>query len=202
MTPTQFGIALGTIIAANGGAAGVDGLVGGVLSDTLGFRAIFVVIAALSLMAIVLAIRHVPATTRRSTGKMDWPGATVLSAALTCLSVGLTQGSANGWTSTWAMILLSGTILLAVAFWHVEKLRRDPLIAVKHLRSRQVWPIMVTTLFTLSGFFVAINITVVLLSQDDLNGYGMNATMSGLLFLVPLSVIGLFSGPFTGWWAP
>ncbi|AOW92711.1 hypothetical protein BFN03_08375 [Rhodococcus sp. WMMA185] len=202
MTPTQFGVALGVIIAANGGVAGVDGLVGGILSDTLGFRAIFAVIAALSLLAITLAARYVPGTMRRSAGRMDWLGAIVLSAALTCLSVGLTNGSANGWTSNWARILLSGTILLAVVFWHVEKRRRDPLIAVKHLRSRQVWPIMVTTLFTLAGFFVAINITVILLSQDPLNGYGMNATMSGLLFLVPLSLIGFFFGPLTGWWAP
>ena len=89
-----------------------------------------------------------------------------------------------------------------MAFWFIEKYRAHPLISMAHLKSRQVWPIVATTLATLTGIFAAINFTVVVFSQDPRVGYGMSATASSLMFLTPAAAIGFLAAPVTGWLAP
>lgn len=202
MSPKAFGTAVGVITAVNGGVAGLDALAAGALADTVGFRAVFGVILLTGIIAIALSIKYVPESIPDTRGRMDWRGACALSATLTCAILGVDRGSTFGWSHPLTISLLIGVIVFGLLFWRLEKQRRDPLIATGHLRSRRVWPIMATTLLTLSGFFAAMNFTVVLLSQDDTAGYGMSATMSALVFLLPAAVVGLAAGPFAGWWAP
>ena len=51
VSPKQFGTILGIVTAANGGIAGIDGYLGGLLSDHFGFRSIFVVILVVGIIA-------------------------------------------------------------------------------------------------------------------------------------------------------
>lgn len=99
------------------------------------------------------------------------------------------------------MALLAGTVASFAAFWMIEKRRSHPLIAVHHLRSRQVWPVIATTVLTLAGIFAVMNFTVVLLSQDHDAGFGLSASLSALLFLTPAALIGVFAAPLAGWLA-
>ncbi|GAA3487487.1 MFS transporter [Streptomyces cremeus] len=203
MTPKQFGTALGVITAINGGVGGVDGFLGGFVADRLGFRWIFGVILVVGLLALVCVARAVPgAAPAAHTGRMDWWGAASLSAAIVCVNQAISQGGAHGWGSPWPPVLLVVGAALFVAFWQIEKHGSTPLIAVEALRSRQVWPLMTTTLLTLVGVFAAMNFTVVLLSQDDRAGFGMSATLAALLFLTPPAAIGLLAAPVAGWLAP
>ncbi|MFI0465390.1 MFS transporter [Saccharopolyspora sp. 5N102] len=202
LSPKQFGQALGLVTAINGGVGGLDGLAGGALADTVGFRAVFAVILGLGVIAALMAGRFVPETHAGTGGRMDWAGAVALTGALAALNLGISQGNDQGWLSPLALgLLIGGAVLLAV-FWRVENRVGEPLMAARHLRSRQVWPLVATTLLALTGVFCAINFTVVLLSQDEQLGYGMNATLSALMFLAPPAVIGLASGPVAGWLAP
>lgn len=56
-----FGTSVGIIAAINGGVGGVDGYVGGLMAETLGFRSIFVVVLVLTAIAAVCIFRLVPA---------------------------------------------------------------------------------------------------------------------------------------------
>ncbi|WP_431278978.1 MFS transporter [Leifsonia poae] len=202
MSAKVFGTTLGIITAVNGGVGGVDGWVGGLLSDAFGFRSIFVVIFIVGLVALLCVFLVVPKTSRPvSSGRMDWWGAAVLSIALICVTFFVSQGSSAGWSAPITLIYLVGTIVAFVAFWFVEKRRTTPLIATEHLKSRQVWPVIATTILTLSGVFAVINFTVVLLSQDSHSGYGLDAATSALLFLAPAALIGVFAAPISGWLA-
>ncbi|WP_085369849.1 MFS transporter [Leifsonia sp. NCR5] len=202
MSAKVFGTTLGIITAVNGGVGGVDGYFGGLLADTFSFRSIFVVIFLVGLVALVCVLIVVPKTSKPvSAGRMDWWGAAVLSIALICVTFFVSQGSSAGWTAPITLVYLAGTIASLVAFWFVEKTRSTPLIAVEHLRSRQVWPVIATTILTLSGVFAVINFTVVLLSQDSKVGFGLDAATSALLFLAPPALIGVFAAPLSGWLA-
>ncbi|WP_306316809.1 MULTISPECIES: MFS transporter [unclassified Streptomyces] len=202
MSPARFGPALGVVTAINGGVGGLDGLIGGVVADTVGFRWIFGAILVVGLAAIALLLRFLPEVAPKSGRPMDWWGATALSAALVCVNLALSKGSEHGWSAPLPLALLAGALVLLLVFWQTEKRRTAPLIAVQHLRSRQVWPLLATTLLTLIGVFSAINFTFVLLSQDGEFGFGMSATLSSLLYLTPPAAIGLLSAPLTGWLAP
>jgi predicted MFS family arabinose efflux permease len=202
LTPTQFGPALGLVTAISGGVAGADQFLGGMLSDHWGFRSIFFVILIIGVFAIILTMRYVPESTADSPGNMDWTGAAALSAALIFVNLGVATGGSRGWASLQAVSLLAAGFACFLAFWFIEKRRAHPLISTAHLKSRQIWPIVATTLATLSGIFAAINFTIVVFSQDHRAGYGMSATASALMFLSPAAAIGLLAAPFTGWLAP
>jgi predicted MFS family arabinose efflux permease len=197
-----FGTSVGIIAAINGGVGGADGYVGGLMAETLGFRSIFVVVLVLTAVAAVCILKTVPSGRPRGVrGAMDWWGAGSLSVFLVFITYFVSGGSAAGWTAPSTLALLSGTVASFAAFWMIEKKRSHPLIAVHHLRSRQVWPVIATTVLTLAGIFALINFTVVLLSQDALAGFGLSASMSALLFLTPAALIGFFAAPLAGWLA-
>jgi predicted MFS family arabinose efflux permease len=202
LTPIQFGPALGLVTAISGGVAGADQFLGGMLSDHWGFRSIFFVILMVGFIAIALTVISVPESTAASPGSMDWPGAAALSAALIFVNLGVSRGGSNGWASLAAASLLAAALACFLAFWFIEKRRPHPLISTTHLKSRQMWPIVATTLATLTGIFAAINFTIVVFSQDHRAGYGMSAAASALLFLSPAAAIGLLAAPITGWLAP
>jgi predicted MFS family arabinose efflux permease len=202
LTPKQFGPALGLVTAISGGVGGADQFLGGILSDHWGFRSIFFVILVVGIIGIVLSTLYVPESPAASQGAMDWTGATALSAALIFVNLGVARGGSNGWASAAAVALLAASLGCFVAFWFIEKHRANPLISTRHLKSRQIWPIVATTLATLTGIFAAINFTVVIFSQDHRTGYGMSATASALMFLSPAAAIGIFAAPITGWLAP
>jgi predicted MFS family arabinose efflux permease len=132
---------------------------------------------------------------------MDWWGAGSLSVFLVFITYFVSGGSAAGWTAPTTLALLAGTIVSFAAFWMIEKRRSHPLIAVHHLRSRQVWPVIASTVLTLAGIFAVMNFTVVLLSQDKGSGFGLSPSLSALLFLTPAALIGVFAAPLAGWLA-
>lgn len=101
-----------------------------------------------------------------------------------------------------AISLLAAALGCFLAFWFIEKRSAHPLISTAHLKSRQIWPIVATTVATLTGIFAAINFTIVVFSQDHIVGYGMSAAASALMFLSPAAAIGLLAAPTTGWFAP
>lgn len=197
-----FAFTLGILTAVNGGVGGVDGYLGGLLSDKFGYQSIFVVILAVIVLTFISVLFVVPKEAAAvTTGKMDWWGSAMLSVSLIFMTYYVSQGSAIGWFKPASLLLLAGMIVSFVLFWVIEKKSESPMIAVQHLRSRQVWPVVLTTLLCLTGIFAVINFTVVLLSQDQSVGFGLDAAMSGLLFLTPAALIGVFSAPMAGWLA-
>jgi predicted MFS family arabinose efflux permease len=202
LTPKQFGPALGLVTAISCGVGGADQFLGGMLSDHWGFRSIFFVILVIGILAIALTMRYVPESTANSPGSMDWPGAAGLSAALIFVNLGVARGGSRGWATPVTPALFAIALACFVAFWMIEKRGAHPLIRTAHLKSRQIWPIVATTLATLTGVFAAINFTVVVFSQDHRAGYGMSATESALLFLSPAAAIGVLAAPVSGWLAP
>jgi predicted MFS family arabinose efflux permease len=202
LTPKQFGPALGLVTAISCGVGGADQFLGGMLSDHWGFRSIFFVILVIGTIAIALTMRCVPESVADSPGSMDWAGAGALSAALIFVNLCVARGGSRGWATPVTAALFAIAFACFAAFWMIENRGRHPLISTRHLKSRQIWPIVATTLATLTGVFAAINFTVVVFSQDHRAGYGMSATQSALLFLSPAAALGVLAAPVTGWLAP
>ncbi len=160
---------------------------------------VILIFVVLSLLAVILVV---PAGGRPTpTGRMDWWGAAVLSLSLICMTYFVSHGASAGWLAPVTLAYLVGTLVSFTSFWMIEKRRASPLIAVRHLRSRQVWPVIISTILTLSGIFAVINFTVVLLGQNAEVGYGLDAATSALFFLAPAALIGVAAAPLSGWLA-
>ncbi|MCZ9884479.1 MFS transporter [Arthrobacter sp. B2a2-09] len=197
-----FGISVGVISAVNGGIGGLDGFLGGFITDTIGWQFLFVLVLGVGVLAIVLVAVVVPKRPARTReGRMDWWGAGTLGTFLVLLSNLIGQASTSGWGDIWTLGYLAGAVIAGLAFVAVERRVARPLIALEQLRSRQVWPVLASTVLTLAGIFSALNFTVILLSQDAKAGYGLSASMSALLYLTPTAFVGVLTAVFSGWFA-
>lgn len=197
-----FGVSLGVITAINGGVGGIDGYLGGLLAGRFGYRAVFAAILLIGVIAILAATLHLPRDEPVERGeRMDWPGAALLSVLLACISFFVSDGAQAGWLSGQALAWLGGAALTFAAFVRAERQRAVPLVAIHHLRSRQFWPMLLTTMLTLAGVFAVINFTVVLLSQNVAAGYGLDSATAALRYLSPAAFIGVLTAPLAGWLA-
>ncbi|SFT34128.1 Major Facilitator Superfamily protein [Actinopolyspora lacussalsi subsp. righensis] len=201
-SPARFGRALGIVTATNGGIAGFDAVIGGSIADLVGFRGVFAISLVLSLIALWAVYRTVPETPIASRGTMDWRGVALLAAGLTGIVLGLNQSGKWGWDSPATLGLLLAGLILLVGFLLAQRHSRDAVIDVSTLASRGVWPLLLTTTFTLAAAFGLLNFTIPLLAQTPDAGFGMSATLSALLFLTPASALGLVVAPIAGHFAP
>ena len=203
LSPKAFGPVLGIVTAVNGGAAGVDGYLSGLLTEHYGFRAVFFFILAAGVTALVLVALFVPKQSAHAGTplKMDWGGAAALAVGLTAASLGLEQAAGGGWTNPMLLVYLGLAAAAFYAFIQIEQRFSDPLIAPRHLASRKAWPVLLTTTFMLAGVFALMNFTVVVLGQNAETGFGMPASLTALLFLTPAALIGMACAPVAGWLA-
>ncbi|WP_033400021.1 MFS transporter [Actinokineospora enzanensis] len=201
LPPKQFGRGLGIITAVSGGIAGLDVIIAGWVADAVGFRGIFLITLAVTVVALVALYRWVPDSRPSAGGKMDWKGAALLGVGLSCLLLAVNQGSDWGWGSPAVIGLLIVGVLALVAFPLVEKRVADPVIDTASLASRQVWPLLLATVCTLAGVFGMLNFTIPLLTQAHV-GYGLSAIASAVLFLTPASILGIVAAPIAGHFGP
>ncbi|MGJ9462095.1 MFS transporter [Actinotignum sp. GS-2025g] len=202
VSPALLGTMLGIISAANGGVGGLDGWLGGILTDRFGFQAIFFVIAALTTAAIFLTARALPAQKQpTTTGKMDWLGGGLLSLSLIFLTYYVNIGGTRGWFAPASLAFFGAAVLFFCAFCVAERRVASPLFALRHLASRHCWPLIATTLLSLASVFAVINFTVALFAQNSEAGYGLEAGRAALLYLTPPALIGLVAAPLSGWLA-
>lgn len=201
----SFGIALGAVTAINGGVGGFDGVLGGLLTEHFGFRSLFVVILVFVVLSFIGVMITFPKTMKpSSTGRFDWWGGVFITVAVICLGQFITFGSGDvyGWTAPQTIALLVVAVVAMALFLVRERRASDPVISLEELASRQVWPLIAAVLLTLAGVYPVINFTLVVFSQNTEVGFGMNASMSSLCFLVPPAVMGIVAAPVVGWIAP
>ncbi|MEV1076985.1 MFS transporter [Streptomyces sp. NPDC050211] len=118
---------------AAGGAAGV--LLGGVLTDAVGWWSVFAV-SAIGTVPLLLSVpRLVPRDARGRTGQLDLPGALILTAGLVLLVYGL--GARDG-STTLGMVLPVAGVFLLLNLVSVERRAENPLIPPALLRNRSV----------------------------------------------------------------
>ncbi len=201
--PRRYGIVLGLITAVNGGVAGLDALLGGWLATHHGFRSIFWVIAAVTVVALVLvAVWGVESRPSQGT-RMDWRGVVPLVVAVGALLLAFDEAAALSdarWGRVAGYALLA--VVAAVVFWRLQGRTAQPLVAPEDLRRRATWATLGTTLLTVTGVFAVVNGLVASIAQNPTAGFGLGADLTALALLAPYALIGWLVGPFAGRLAP
>ncbi|WZO96188.1 MFS transporter [Isosphaeraceae bacterium EP7] len=100
---------------------------GGYLTDSMSWRAVFFVSVPFAAVAIWILMAYVRETLgHREVLPIDWPGAALLAGGSTLLLLGLLHGGSGGWTRTAGLIGLSLAFL--VAFIRRELVAEDPIL--------------------------------------------------------------------------
>ncbi|WP_033433534.1 MFS transporter [Saccharothrix syringae] len=130
------GTAIGVWSGVLGIAAAAGPLLGGVLTQYLGWRAIFFVNLPVSVVALVPAALSVGDPPRREGARIDVPGMLAFAAFTGTLTFALIRvGGGGGWTSGPSAVLFAVSVLALVAFVLVEVRRKHPVLDLALFRN-------------------------------------------------------------------
>ncbi|NBM16175.1 MFS transporter [Streptomyces sp. GC420] len=169
--------------AAGGSGLIVGALLGGVLTQFFGWRAVLFVNVPSATAAAVAAFRLVtPDPVRTVARRIDLPGALTSTAGVTALVLALVQGPDAGWTSPTVATAAVLGLLLTGTFLAVERHSADPLMPLRLLRCPGLGVGMAVTFLYMATIGTGAYFLTVYF-QDVL---GYDALRTGLAYLVPM----------------
>jgi EmrB/QacA subfamily drug resistance transporter len=186
---TAFGIWGATI----GGAVAIGPLVGGALTDSLGWQWIFLVNVPIGLAAAYVTVARVDESKDPTAAGVDWLGAATFCASLFMLVFALIRGNDEGWSSALIVALFAGSALSLVAFVAIEMRRESPMLDLSLFRKPSFSGASIVA-FVLSASMFAMFLYIVLYIQNVL---GYTPFEAGVRFL-PLSIVSFFMAPLAG----
>ena len=189
----ERGTAMGLWGATTGAAVAVGPLVGGVLTQAIGWQAIFFVNLPIGVGAVAMTLAKVDESRDPSQGRIDWPGTVLFSGALFALIYGLIRGNPEGWSFAGILVALIGAAVLLVAFVLVERASDHPMLELRLFRTPAFVGASVAA-FVLSAAMFAMFLYLTLYVQNIL---GFSALQSGLRFL-PVTLLSFAVAPAAG----
>src|SRR5919107_1918989 len=171
-----------TAVAAGGGAAGL--VLGGLLTDALGWVWIFFVNVPVGVAGVALAFALLEGDRgERASRRLDLPGAAAVTVGLVLLVYALNRAEEAGFGSPLALGALTLALALLAAFLLVEHRTSDPLVPLRAFRNRDLSGSAVTA-FANTATTSPVGVISVLYLQEVLR---YSPTLAGLLGL-PLSL--------------
>ena len=130
----ERGTAFGIWGATTGVAIALGPLVGGALTDSLGWEWIFFINVPVGVAALLVTGLRVEESRDPQARGVDWIGLTSFSAAIFMLIFALIRGNEEGWTSALIVGLLLGAVALLAVFVWAELRRPRPMLDLSLFR--------------------------------------------------------------------
>jgi EmrB/QacA subfamily drug resistance transporter len=185
--------AMGIYGATIGMAVAAGPLVGGLLTDSLGWESIFFLNVPIGAAAIAVTYARVRESRDPNATRIDWAGLVTFSAALFALVLGLVRGNEEGWGSTPIVALLGSAALLMVAFVVIEGRVREPMLPLGLFRGRSFTGVQLAA-FAISGSMFALFLYLTLYLQNYL---GHSPLEAGIRYL-PITLASFVVAPLAG----
>ena len=179
--PGERNRAVGTWGAMGALGASSGALLGGVLTQVLGWPAIFAVNVPLGAFVIFYGLRVIPAARpKEGTRHFDVTGAVLVTASLVALTYGIVRTDTLGWGAVGVIVPLLAGVVLGLAFLFVEaRLAKLPLVPLAIFRTGQLRVANVIVVALYAAFFPFWFFLTLYLQQV----LGYDAIVTGLSFL-------------------
>jgi EmrB/QacA subfamily drug resistance transporter len=176
-----------------GVSLGLGPIVGGALTDSVGWRAIFWVNVPIGIAAIALAAMFVPESKALHARRPDLVGQSLVVVVLASLIYAIIDAPRSGWTSASTLGLLALAVAAAAALVTVESRRHEPLLDPRFFRSA---PFAGATVLAVCGFgafagYLFLNT----LYLQDVRG---NSPLVAGLYMLPMAVMASLLAPVSG----
>ncbi len=176
-------------VAAGGGAVGL--LLGGILTQYVGWRWIFIINVPVAIFLVIMALRYVPnITPENKKQSLDVFGAISVTAGLMALVYGLVKAPQYGWTSGHTIGTLGVAAILLTAFILNEWRTKHPLMPLRIFKNRNVSTGNLMQLPVTAGMF-SVFFYLTLYLQQILH---FSPVKTGVLFLPFTIFIGITAG--------
>lgn len=181
----QSTIAILSVCIAAG--VGIGYPLSGFIAQNLGLAGAYWFSALISAMTLIAVIAVVPASTIRTSTRLDLVGALLLGAGLVSLLLAIAEGNSWGWRSL-AILGLIGTAGVLLVSWVFQQLRaKAPLVELRLLRLPAVLTANTSTLIQATALYLYISAVAAYVQAPDGTGLGASVTVAGLC-LLPLSL--------------
>lgn len=199
LPPERIDTAVALMSATMGIGSALGLPLAGVLTDLVGWHAIFWFGAVVGVILVVGLLVIVEESPVRTTGQFDITGALVLSAALACLLLPISKGSAWGWGEPPVIGLFALSVLLLAAWVPLELRVNQPMVDLRTSARRPVLMTNLASIFAGSAMFVNMLVTVDALQQPTGSGpgFGLGITAAGLA-MVPSGLAMVAVSPLSG----
>jgi EmrB/QacA subfamily drug resistance transporter len=189
--PERFG-AIAVWGATVGAAVASGPLVGGILTDLIGWRWIFFVNIPIGVFAFTVAAKRISESRDPNARRTDVQGLVTFSLALFLIVFGILRGNARGWTSPLILAALIGGVAVLALFLVVESRQERPMLDITLFRQRPFTGVSLATFCIAAGMFALLPYFSIYL-QDVLGYSPLQAglrflPMTGFVFFVPLVV--------------
>ena len=184
--------AIGAFGATVAAATAAGPFVGGAVTETLGWSAIFLLNVPLGIGAIVVASRRLVESGDASGRPVDLPGAVLLGAGLLALVFAILRGNVEGWGAPTIVGAFAIGVALLAAFVLIERKVPYPMVDLRLLRSAQFTAagLSVLSLGALVGALVALAAFL----QEELHHGPLRTGIE----LLPVSVMSFVAAATTG----
>jgi EmrB/QacA subfamily drug resistance transporter len=187
--------AIGAVVLVSSVGMALGPLVGGVLSDLLDWRWVFLVnvpVAVLAAAMIALFVRE--SRDESATRHVDYRGVATLSGAIVALALAIDRGPSWAESDPAALAgCLAAFVVLMVVFVLLERRVESPLVDLPTFRSHPF--VMVTASGVLSNFLWALSVFVATVWLQDVKG--LSPLEAGLAFLGMSAGVAV-AGPLSG----
>lgn len=186
------------VLAALGVTQGVASAfgptIGGIVTQYLGWRYVFLINLPLTLVALILCWRLLPfKSEKRFNAKIDVLGMLSSMIMLFSLTLALVKGNDWGWSSLVTISLLTISAFSLLGFIIVERLTSDPMVPLDLFKNRQFTGASLTTVVT-EIFLVAILVIMPTFFTNLLN----KSELTAALMITPASVMIFIFSPIGG----
>ena len=185
--------AMGIYGATIGVAVAIGPLVGGALTDSLGWESVFYLNVPIGLGAIAMTVAKLRDSRDPNATSIDWPGVITFSTALFMAVLALVRGNADGWGSTPIVLLLAGSVVLLVAFVVIELRSAEPMLPLELFRNRSFTGVQIAA-FAISSSLFALFLYLTLYLQ----GYLGNSPLDAGLKYLPVTLASFFVAAAAG----
>jgi EmrB/QacA subfamily drug resistance transporter len=189
----ERGTAIGAWGASIGGGVAIGPLVGGLLTDGLGWEWIFFINVPIGLIAVALTSTKLVNVAASDPQPIDWAGLVTFSGGLFLLIFGLIRGNPEGWGSLVIVASLVGAAVLLAAFVVVEMRQRHAMLDLSLFRKPSFTGVSAVA-FALSAGMFAMFLYITLYIQNVL---GYSPLEAGVRF-IPLTLLSFFVSPIAG----
>jgi EmrB/QacA subfamily drug resistance transporter len=179
--------AIASLVAVGGGLGIV---LAGPIVNALNYHWLFWLPMFLTIVAAAASLVFVPQSRNRTTGKISWAPAILLSAWLVALLVALSQASVWGWGSGKVIGLIVAAVVLGAAWVEIERRSATPLIDMRMMARPAVWTNNTVALLFGVGMYSVFAFLPEFVQTPKSTGYGFGSsiTQSGLI-LLPMAVM-------------
>jgi EmrB/QacA subfamily drug resistance transporter len=189
----ERGMAMGLYGATIGMAVAIGPLVGGALTDSLGWESIFYLNVPIGIAALAVTYLKLQESRDPNATRVDWAGTATFSSALFLLVLALVRGNDEGWGSPLIVSLLAAAAALLVTFVAIERRVAEPMLPLELFRRRAFTGVQLAA-FAISGSIFALFLYLTLYLQNYL---GLSPFEAGLRYL-PITVVSFLAAPVAG----